>query len=103
MEIRFKFTKHAVQRIEEMLVTPEEVKACLEDPAKVYKSKSKPGALNRKRDWLTLTTMEQEDGAHVVITALWSTDEDWRKDIETHGGYEGRTEAKRIDMKQRRT
>lgn len=103
MDVKYRFTKHAIQRIEEMLVSPEEVKACLEDPARVYGSKTKVGALNRQRDRLTLTTMEQEDGAHVVITALWSRDEDWRKDIETYGGYEGRAEARVTDKKPRRT
>lgn len=89
-----RFTKHALERIGEMAITPEEIRAALLTPEEVIPSRKYEGCFNRRFGRVTLGTAIDADGVMVVTTVVWSTTKDWQADLETYGPYDGREEAR---------
>ena len=95
------FTNHALRRLVEMELTPEEIKKLILEPEEVYESKKYPGDICHRLGDHALA-FRQEDGMYIVKTALYSTTADWLK-AERDGklGTKGREKA-RLDTGIRR-
>lgn len=76
-----RFTRHAVDRLLDMAVPPEQITACLAPEARTSPSKSHPGFTLRDAGDLALST-RTEDGVLVVVTALWTSPEAWEADYQ---------------------
>lgn len=72
----YTFSKHALGRLLDMNVRPDEVRDCLAEPTKRTRSKSYPGITNTTHGRLTLCVSDD----NTVVTALWATAADWRAD-----------------------
>lgn len=79
----FRFSKHALDRLVEMDVDVEEIRACLYRPERTYFPPSYPDRENRAAGRLTLAL--SGDGS-TVVTALWCGDSVWRDDLVGRGG-----------------
>lgn len=95
------FTNHALRRLVEMELTPEEIKKLILEPEEVYESKKYPGDKYHRLGDHALA-FRQEDGMYIVKTALYSTTAAWLK-AERDGklGTKGREKA-RLDTGIRR-
>ena len=95
------FTKHALERLVEMELTPAEIKRLILEPEEVYESKKYPGDICHKRGDHTLA-FRLDGNQYVVKTALYSTTAAWMKP-ERDGklGTKGREKA-RLDTGIRR-
>lgn len=82
----FTFSRHALDRILDMDVPPEEVRRCLEFPTLIRESNRGDG--RSLYFGQRITCVVRDDGLEVV-TVVWRTDEDWKSDIEL-GQYGGR-------------
>lgn len=80
----FKLTKHAVERALDMGIDPEEIRQCLLHPETVTPSRRHHGD-NYRRGRITCAVRDNH-----VITIVWSSQEQWRRDIESAGEYGGR-------------
>lgn len=78
------FSGHALNRILEMTLEPEEVVNCLESPDDVRESAAHPGSWNYRHGRVTLGVNRYGDCLRVV-TAVWSTQEDWVEDLARAG------------------
>lgn len=76
-----RFTRHATERTLDMALDPEEVRAAILAPEKVWPSPSYQGMTLRQAGRVTLSTREQ-DGVLVIVTVLWATQEAWQADYE---------------------
>ena len=72
----YTFSKHALGRLLDMGVEPDEIRECLTNPTRRKPSASYPGITNTTRDRLTLCVADD----NTVVTALWATEEAWRAD-----------------------
>lgn len=81
------FSKHAVRRIEEMLIEPNRVRECLFRPDSIVKSRKYSG-FNYRLGNVTLA-VSFDTTPPTVVTALWSDEDSWQEDI-NKGGYEDR-------------
>ena len=72
-------TKHAAERAVEMGLTPDEIRAAVEDPERTWVSPTY-GKTNQTRGRITVALGDLEPGTlhRRVITILWATQEDWR-------------------------
>ena len=82
----FTFTKHALERILDMDLAPDEVRKCLEFPWRVHPSVQDEGRSLYYGDRITCVV---RDDTLLVVTVVWRTDEAWKTDIEL-GEYGGR-------------
>lgn len=80
----FKLTKHAVERALDMGVDPEEIRQCLLNPETVASSHHHRGE-NYRRGRIACAVRNNH-----VITIVWSSPEQWQRDIESAGEYDGR-------------
>lgn len=69
-------TDHALTRMVEMKVTPEEFRALITEPDETYRSKKYPEATCHRKGRYSIATTNR-DGELVIITILYSTLEDW--------------------------
>lgn len=69
-------TDHALTRMTEMGVTPEEFKNLLSDPEETYTSQKYPDAKCHRRDKFAMA-LKLENQCLIVITMLYATLEDW--------------------------
>lgn len=81
-------SRHAAERIQDMLLDPQEVQGALLTPEAVYASPTYAGVSNRRFGRITLST-KMDEGVMVVVTAVWSSDADWQKDFDS-APYEDR-------------
>jgi hypothetical protein len=71
------FTDHAIERMVEMQVTPQEFKALISEPEDVYTSKKYPDAKCHRAGKYSVALREEADGSLVAITVLYGSLEDW--------------------------
>lgn len=76
------FTRHATERILDMALEPEEVRAALLDPEHQWPSPSYPGFTLMRSGRVTLSTTVEADGTLKVVTVLWATQEAWLQDYQ---------------------
>jgi hypothetical protein len=81
-------SRHATERIQDMALEPAEIVGALTTPENVVPSPTYPGAFNRRFGRVTLPTKWDGD-VLVVVTAVWSSQEDWQRDFEV-APYEDR-------------
>lgn len=74
-------SRHATERMQDMALDPAEIVGALTTPENVVPSPTYPGAVNRRFGRLTLATKWDED-VMVVVTAVWSSQEDWLRDFD---------------------
>jgi len=90
---RWALSPHAVDRILDMALLPEELVAACERPERHWIS-PKYKVRNQSAGRVTVALAPAQNGRRTVITVLWSTQEDWEKDY-VHGstlpGRERRT------------
>lgn len=98
-DLTVRFTRHAVDRLLDMAVTPEQITACLAPEAKTWPSKSHPGFTLHDAGDLTLST-RVEDDVLIVATALWTTREAWEADYQ-HPTPRGRAPRPRATQTRR--
>lgn len=77
-----RFTRHATERILDMALDPEEVRAAILDPEHEWPSPSYPGCTLMRAGRIALSTKVEADGALKVITVLWSSQEAWLQDYQ---------------------
>ncbi|WP_144721185.1 hypothetical protein [Cellulosimicrobium sp. TH-20] len=84
-------TKHAAERAVEMGLTPEEIRAAVEEPERWWVSPTY-GKTNQTRGRITVALGELEEGTlnRKVITILWATQEAWRAAYRSGGTAAGR-------------
>lgn len=89
----FTFTRHATTRLLDMAVEPAEIQRVL------TRGRYRPHGTERDREYLTIgrltlvVTIPDEQGCRGVVTALWSSQHDWRCD-QTKGSYKGRSDIR---------
>lgn len=67
---------HALARMIEMEITPEEFKALITDPEYVYESLKYPEATCQRRGKFAIA-LKKGESMHFVITLLYATIDDW--------------------------
>lgn len=78
------FSRHASQRVMEMLVKPTEVRKCLENPQKKFRDRQGRHLWVRGRIALAV---EMDDDVLCVKTVMWSAARLWRLDEAVYGDY----------------
>ncbi len=73
-----KISEHAIQRLVEMQLDPEDIKALLLDPDEVFESRKYPGTFCHRKGEHSLG-MHKEGDVLVVHTALYATKVAWLK------------------------
>ena len=77
----YTFSKHALGRLLDMGVEPDEIRECLTNPDEAYRPRSYAGTTNYVRGRLALSVNDHGN----VITALWSTRAAWLADAARPG------------------
>lgn len=72
-------SKHALKRMLEMTLDPDEVVNCLKNPEFVRASERHAG-WNYRRGPITCGVVE-DDGKLVVVTVVWSSNDGWANDF----------------------
>lgn len=71
-------TDHALQRMVEMKVSPEDFRLLVSDPEETFESPKYVGhQVNRRRPYSMAYTLDGE--CMIVVTFLWATQSDWLK------------------------
>ena len=83
---KFTFSRHALERILDMDLPPEEVRHCLEFPNVIEQSSRGDGRSLYYGDRITCVVLNDQ---LEVVTVVWRTDEAWKSDLEL-GQYGGR-------------
>ena len=78
----FRLTRHALSRLCDMAVSPDEITEALLRPECVYRSKSYPDFDLFQSGRLTLSVARHREpgGKRTVATALWRYADDWEDD-----------------------
>lgn len=83
----FTFTKHALERILDMDLPPDEVRRCLELPRDVEETHAGD---NRSMFFGERITCVVSNETNEVVTVLWRTPKYWQEDL-SRGEYGGRS------------
>lgn len=84
----FNFSRHALERLLDMDVRPDEVRECLESPTDIIESNRGD---NRSMYYGRRITCIVNNESNDVVTVVWRTKEFWAEDILVNGEYDGRT------------
>jgi hypothetical protein len=86
----FEMTRHALERVQDMLVTPEEIRQAMLNPIKIkphYSQKHGLGEYYFSGRIALVVVTDAETRKRRVITVVWRRDRMWAKDFRQFGPY----------------